>query len=49
VVFRHEIHDPRRIWVEEEAGAVRSISIEHPDGVRTIVRFHGRQALESGT
>jgi hypothetical protein len=48
VVFRHEIHDPRSVWVEEDAGLTRAISIEHRDGVQTIVRLYARQALDSG-
>lgn len=48
VVFRHEIHDPQRLWVEEDGGLVRSIAIEQGDGVQTIVRLYARQALESG-
>lgn len=46
VRFRHEIHEPTRIWVEEDAGSVRALSIECQDGPQTIVRFHERHALE---
>lgn len=48
VVFRHEIHNPVTFWVEDEAGAVKSMNIEHDDGTRTIVRFVGHRALEAG-
>ena len=48
VVFRHEIHDPRRVWVEEDAGLTRAISIEHGDGVQTIVRLYAPPALDTG-
>lgn len=47
VRFRHEIHNPSRVWLEEEAGSVRAISIECEDGPQTIVTFHERRALES--
>ncbi|HEX6220223.1 MAG TPA: DUF5335 family protein [Acidimicrobiia bacterium] len=49
VVFRHEIHDPKRLWAEEVGGAVKVISIEQADGVQTMVRFYERHALESGS
>lgn len=48
VVLRHEIHDPKEVWVEEDGGSVRSISVEREDGPRTIVRFHERRALDAG-
>ncbi|HEX6286788.1 MAG TPA: DUF5335 family protein [Acidimicrobiia bacterium] len=48
VVFRHEIHGPKRLWIEEDGGLIRAISIEQGDGIQTIVRFHARQAIESG-
>lgn len=49
VVFRHEIHNPVRFWVQDEAGAVRSMNIEHDDGTQTIVRFFEHQALGTGS
>lgn len=49
VVFRHEIHHPERLWVEEEGGSIKVISIEHADGTQTIVTFHERQALGPGS
>lgn len=49
VVFRHEIRNPVRFWVEDEAGTVRSINIEHDDGTQTIVRFFEHQALGPGS
>jgi hypothetical protein len=49
VVFRHEIHHPQRLWVEEDGGSIKAISIEQAGGVQTIVRFHERQALEPGS
>jgi hypothetical protein len=49
VVFRHEIHDPTRVWVEEDGGSVKTMSIEQADGVQTIVRFFKRQALQPGS
>ncbi|HXV71446.1 MAG TPA: DUF5335 family protein [Acidimicrobiia bacterium] len=47
VVFRHEIHDPQRLWLEEDGGVIRAISVEQGDGVQTIVRLYARRALES--
>lgn len=49
VVLRHEIKDPASLWAEEEAGLVRSFSIEDREGVQTVVRFHDRPALGSGS
>jgi hypothetical protein len=49
VIFRHEIHNPIRFWVEDEAGVVKSMNIEHEDGTKTIVRFFEHQALETGS
>lgn len=49
VVLRHEIHDPTSVWAEEEAGSVRSFSVEDREGLKTIVRFHQRPALGSGS
>ena len=49
VVLRHEIHEPTATWVEEEAGAIHAISIDRKDGPKTIVRFHERKALETGS
>ena len=49
ITFRHEIHNPTRIWVEEDAGVVRSMSIEQDDGTKTIVQFFERDALETGS
>lgn len=46
VVFRHEIHNPLRLWVEEEVGSVASIAIDQDEGPRTIVQFFERPALE---
>jgi hypothetical protein len=48
VVLRHEIHNPARVWVEDDFGSVRAISVEAGDGVQTIVRFHVRPALRMG-
>jgi hypothetical protein len=48
VVLRHEIHEPRSVWVEEVAGAIVVISIEDREGVKTLVRFHERQKLGGG-
>ncbi|HUG31691.1 MAG TPA: DUF5335 family protein [Acidimicrobiia bacterium] len=48
-VFRHEIHEPVKFWVEDEAGAVKSLSIEHEDGTQTIVHFLGHRALTTGS
>lgn len=49
VVFRHEIHNPIRFWVEKEAGVVKSMNIEHQDGTKTIVQFFEHPALEAGS
>lgn len=49
VVFRHEIHNPLRLWIEEDGVAVTSISIEQAEGPQTIVRFFERLALEPGS
>ncbi len=49
VVFRHEVHSPMRIWVEEEPGAVKSMNIQHEDGTQTIVRFLEHRALGAGS
>jgi hypothetical protein len=49
IIFRHEIHNPARIWVEEDAGVVRSMNIEHEDGTKTIVHFFEHKALETGS
>lgn len=46
VRFRHEIHHPSRVWLEEEAGTVKAISIECENGPQTIVKFHERPALQ---
>lgn len=48
IVFRHEIHDPQQVWVEEEGGSIEAISIEQRSGIRTIVKFFERQALQTG-
>ncbi|HSM45361.1 MAG TPA: DUF5335 family protein [Acidimicrobiia bacterium] len=48
IVFRHEIHEPVTVWFEEDAGTVRSMSIEHADGTHTIVRFLEHRAIEAG-
>jgi hypothetical protein len=47
VVFRHEIHDPSKIWVEEDDYLIGAMPIEQEDGVRTIVRFYRRPAIEA--
>jgi hypothetical protein len=49
VVLRHEIHSPEGLWVEETEGSVRAISIKCEDGPQTIVRFHERHALGTGS
>jgi hypothetical protein len=49
VIFRHEIHNPVRFWVEDEAGVIKSMNIEHEDGTKTIVQFFAHQALETGS
>jgi len=49
VVFRHEIHDPMKVWIEEVGVSVKAISIEQADGVQTVVRFYHRQMLEPGS
>lgn len=49
VVFRHEIHNPLRVWVEDDGGSVTAISIEQAGGLQTIVRFFERSALEPGS
>ncbi len=48
VVFRHEIHNPTKVWVEEDDGSVEAISIEDAEGTQTIVKFYERPALEAG-
>lgn len=48
VVLRHEIHDPKSIWAEQEGSSIRALSIEDRDGVKTIVRFHERPAIGTG-
>lgn len=49
VVLRHEIHDARSVWVEEESGSIVALAIEDGDGVRTIVRFHPHPALDASS
>jgi len=49
VVFRHEIHNPIKFWVEDEAGVVESINVEHEDGTKTIVQFFDHRALGTGS
>lgn len=48
IVFRHEIHEPVAVWFEEDAGTVKSMSIEQADGTQTIVRFLEHRAIEAG-
>jgi hypothetical protein len=47
-VFRHEIHEPVTVWFEEEAGTIRSMSIEQGDATQTIVQFLPHRAIEAG-
>lgn len=49
VVLRHQIHHPSSVWIEEEGGSVRAISIEQRGEPTTIVSFHERPALEPGS
>lgn len=46
VALRHEIHEPSQLWVEEDDGSVVAMSIEHGDGLTTIVTFHRHAAIE---
>jgi hypothetical protein len=48
IVFRHEIHEPVTVWFEEEAGTIRSMSIEQGDATQTIVQFLPHRAIEAG-
>ena len=48
VVFRHSIHNPSGVWLDQEDGLPVALMIEVEDGPRTIVRFHRHAALGTG-
>lgn len=48
VRFRHSIHKPTRVWLEQEEGRPTALLIEAEESAKTIIRFHERAALGPG-